>query len=251
MAVLRRCAGGGQGWICAGIRVRFDQPVSIRGFYNPGAAGSPPLDGAAPVNYYGFLTGAASGFELWQSADVTPDTWWQPAALTGLRDAYGRRGAAPAPAMRFCTVACVHPNERSRAQIHRATEHDVGGARRGCARTAAVRLARLPARDADRKRVWAARGALQRVHWALNGDKTCLRRCVPVGAIRCTVSLFGENWCCNCWCSSCCETWSPLPCSCHGTGMPLELTHGPAQLLAPTRAINTLHLHNTSHKTQN
>lgn len=76
------CEGGGAGWICAGVRVMFDQPIAIRGFYQP--AITETLDGSAPVNYYGFMTGADSGFELWQGAGGAPGSWWQPAALTGL-----------------------------------------------------------------------------------------------------------------------------------------------------------------------
>lgn len=74
--------GSGQ-FTCAGVRVTFDRAVTLRSFYQPAAA-TVTLDGADP---YGWITGAASGFELWY---INPEnsnyTWWQPAALTGLRD---------------------------------------------------------------------------------------------------------------------------------------------------------------------
>lgn len=74
-------------FFCAGIRVAFDQPISIRPFYAP-VAPSVTLQGR---DAYGWVTGAASGFELfWGPGGPGNYTggWLQPVALTGLRDAY-------------------------------------------------------------------------------------------------------------------------------------------------------------------
>lgn len=70
----------GNTWTCGGIRVRFDQPIRIRDFYSPA-----PL---TPRNFYGFVSSASSGFEAWESTNVTSSTWWQPVVLSGLADAY-------------------------------------------------------------------------------------------------------------------------------------------------------------------
>lgn len=70
---------GGQ-WTCGGIRVRFDQPIRVRDFYAP--------QPWAPRNYYGFSSSASSGFEAFESVNVTATTWWQPLVLSGLADPY-------------------------------------------------------------------------------------------------------------------------------------------------------------------
>ena len=46
------CTGGGQGWVCGGLQVRFDRPIVIRGSY-------------------GGQYGARHGFELWNNITGT------------------------------------------------------------------------------------------------------------------------------------------------------------------------------------
>ena len=64
------CGSGGT-FTCGGVRLTFDRPVAVRGFYAPDA--SDPV-----LNMYGFAQGAASGFTIVQGA------WAQPVALTGV-----------------------------------------------------------------------------------------------------------------------------------------------------------------------
>ena len=71
-------------WTCAGVRVRFDQPIMLRHFYQMDAP-------AATEHIYDFTKGGISGFEVW-SANATDGfsdlSWWQPTALTSLVDEY-------------------------------------------------------------------------------------------------------------------------------------------------------------------
>jgi hypothetical protein len=71
-------------WTCAGVRVRFDQPIKLRHFYQMDAP-------AATEHIYDFTKGGISGFEVW-SANATDGysdlSWWQPTALTNLVDDY-------------------------------------------------------------------------------------------------------------------------------------------------------------------
>ena len=69
----------GTQWSCGGVRIVFDQPVRLRGFYSPNA-------GAPATGIYDWRTGATSGFHLWQ--DATAGAWWQPATLTASSDPY-------------------------------------------------------------------------------------------------------------------------------------------------------------------
>jgi len=65
----------GTAWFCAGIRVTFDTPVRLRGFYAPTAD-------PATRRAYDFARGAESGFRVFASNNAT--AWWQPVALGGI-----------------------------------------------------------------------------------------------------------------------------------------------------------------------
>ena len=62
-------------WTCGGVRVTFDRPVGMRPFYNVGPTSATEL-------MYGFVQGAPSGFELWQSDNAT--AWTQRAPITAI-----------------------------------------------------------------------------------------------------------------------------------------------------------------------
>jgi len=66
-------------FFCGGIRVTFDQPIKLRGFYAPVPVVTPA------ERMYGFVTGSASGMELWKDGNASaPLGWFQPAAITGI-----------------------------------------------------------------------------------------------------------------------------------------------------------------------
>ncbi len=57
----------------------FDQPIALRGFYNVQL----PVTPAERI--YGFVSGAASGMEVWKDGNATaPLGWFQPAAISGV-----------------------------------------------------------------------------------------------------------------------------------------------------------------------
>ena len=72
------CGTGSKGpFLCGGLQLTFDQPVALRPFYSA----APP----SATGYYGLLSGASSGLELWADGNVsTPTSWWQPAVLTSI-----------------------------------------------------------------------------------------------------------------------------------------------------------------------
>lgn len=66
-------------FFCGGIRLTFDQPIAPRGFYSVTLPATPAL------HTYGFVSGAASGFEAWKDGNATaPLGWFQPVAITGI-----------------------------------------------------------------------------------------------------------------------------------------------------------------------
>jgi hypothetical protein len=72
------CTSSGP-FFCGGIRVTFDQPIALRGFYNVQL----PVTPAERI--YGFVSGAASGMEVWKDGNATaPLGWFQPAAISGV-----------------------------------------------------------------------------------------------------------------------------------------------------------------------
>lgn len=71
--VCQSACPGATCWTCAGLRVRFDQPIKLRKFYTMNAP-------HATDHIYDFTTGSSSGFEVWSGS------WFQPTALTGLVD---------------------------------------------------------------------------------------------------------------------------------------------------------------------
>lgn len=74
------CATGTRGpFLCGGIRLTFDQPVTVRSFYS-----SP--NGLHPSKeFYGFASGASSGFEVWADGNTSASSsWFQPAVLTSI-----------------------------------------------------------------------------------------------------------------------------------------------------------------------
>lgn len=63
----------------------FDQPIFVRDFYAPVNAAA---TGASipTLRAYSFLTGAASGFEAWNTANLSDvSAWMQHVVLTGIR----------------------------------------------------------------------------------------------------------------------------------------------------------------------
>jgi hypothetical protein len=72
------CGTGDKGpFLCGGVRLRFDGPVAVRSFYSA----APP----SATNFYGFISGASSGMELWANANLTGSgAWFQPASLTSI-----------------------------------------------------------------------------------------------------------------------------------------------------------------------
>jgi hypothetical protein len=71
------CGTGSKGpFLCGGVRLIFDQPVTTRAFYNAGLAES-------ATGYYSFITGSSAGLDLWADGNVTGG-WFQPAVLTSI-----------------------------------------------------------------------------------------------------------------------------------------------------------------------
>ena len=63
-------------YLLAGIRLTFDQPIAIRGFY----AVEPVVMPAYGI--YGFVSGASSGMEAWKDGNTTaPQGWFQVCGL--------------------------------------------------------------------------------------------------------------------------------------------------------------------------
>ena len=66
-------------FFCGGIRVTFDQPIALRNFF------SVTLPTTPAERIYGFVSGSASGMEVWKDNNATaPLGWFQPAAITGI-----------------------------------------------------------------------------------------------------------------------------------------------------------------------
>ena len=66
-------------FLCGGIRITFDTPVTTRSFF-------PSPNGPHPAKeFYGFASGASSGFEIWQDGNTSVgSSWFQPAVLTSI-----------------------------------------------------------------------------------------------------------------------------------------------------------------------